>query len=812
MNKKLYKLMNWPEIEAVVYGEEKDPFKVLGPHICGTSCLFQTFVPKAKEINLIINGKTPDKVKMELVDEDGFFAQTVTGKIPSDYLYEIVFEDRTIQIKDAYSFKGFEMKEAVLSKIRAGIKYDIYKELGAHPFSINGFEGYKFAVWAPNAVSVFVVGDFNNYNEFVHPMKLNGDSGIYELFIPDVKPGDKYKFFIKAKGGDSIFKADPYSSFIDKETGCSVIFDSDYKFNDSDYYTKRKKDEKNNIPLAIYEVMLSSFARDTEKDCCLNYREIAPKLVKYVKEMGYTHVQLMPVTEHTNDASWGYQTCDFYALTDRYGTPGDFKYFVDVLHQNDIGVILDWVPNQFSNDDFGLIQFDGTCLYEHLDPKKGIHPFYGTRLFNYGRPEVSNYLISNALYFVEEYHVDGLCMDSVASMLYLNYGRNDGEWIANIYGGNENLEAIEFIKHLNSIMNKLHPDVLMLAKEDSGFPKTTMDVNEGGLGFDYKYNNGMINDYFDYISYDPYFRAHHHSELTLSMIYQYSEHYINALSHENFVYGKNTAVNRMPGEKKDRFANLRTSLAYMYTHPGAKLIFEGQDFGIEKEFDEHIQDDWNLLRKADNKGIRNLVKDLNKIYKKYPALFKLDSSSDGFEWINSIDSEKCILSFLRKTAKEEDTLLVICNFAGVEYSLRVGTPIAGKYKEILNTDAKEYGGKNKLNLKNRFSSEIEADGKEFSVEVKAPALSVCIFQYIPFTEAEKKSIEKKKEAQFAKTKAAEYHENAIIAQKEIEELTSLLEETKLKIKDAKKREEEALKNENIEILKAKKALEEALNE
>ncbi|MCQ2498430.1 MAG: 1,4-alpha-glucan branching protein GlgB [Lachnospiraceae bacterium] len=808
MNKKLYKLMNWPQIEGIVYGDESDPFKILGPHMHGTSCLFQTFAPGAKEVSIILKN---EKIKMELVDDAGFFAQTITGKIPSEYKYEYVYPDEIIEAKDTYSFSGYETDDKNVSKITAGIHYELYDILGAHKCSVKGVDGIKFAVWAPNAVSVFVVGDFNRWNQYTHPMKKNETAGIFELFIPDIKEGTEYKYYIKSKMGAGVLKSDPFSTVVNKENGnASVVYFSDYKFDDDAYIKSRKKLNKTKMPLSVYEVYAGNIFKADDK--CSAFEHITDKLVKHISETGYTHIQLMPVMEHELEASWGYQTTHFYATAAKYGKPDDLKKFIDVMHKNNIGVILDWAPFHFPKNEYGLSNFDGTCLYEHLDSRKNTHPFYGTALFNYGRPEVSNYLIANALYWIKEFHVDGIKMDSVASMLYLDYGKNDGEWVANIYGGNENLEAIEFIKHLNSIINKNYKDVLLIANEDSGYPKTTLAVDEDGLGFDYKYNTGMTKDYFDYISYDPYFRAHHHSELTFSMVYQYSENYINALSHENFVYGCGAAVNRMPGESKDKLANLRLTYAYMFMHPGAKMLFQGQDFATASEFDESVEEQWQLLRKNDNKGIKNLVRDLNKLYKKYPALYKFDNESLGFNWINSIDAEKCIISFMRKTDKDDEAILVVCNFAGVDYDLRVGTDIAGKYKEILNTDAKEYGGKNKTNSKNKFVSEIEADSMPYSIEIKVPALTACAFLYVPFTEAEKKVIEKKKEAELAKTRASEYHEIAVNAETQVNELKKVLEETKAKIKEMQLKADEAYKNEECEILKAKKALEEAMNQ
>lgn len=798
--------MNWPRIEGIIYSEEDNPHEILGPHVTGKSVLFQTFQPGATDVTIIV-GPENKSHKMEMVDEAGYFACLVSGKIPEKYEYQVTYsEGNTVLIKDAYQYSvGMEAKE--IEKFNAGIHYTIYEKLGAHPMTIDGVFGTFFAVWAPNAVRVSVVGDFNHWDGRTHQMRRSKDGGIFEIFIPDVKDGDCYKFEIKAKGGLTYLKADPYafSQQLRPETA-SIVRDISYSWKDQKWMKERQKQAEENAPISVYELYLGSFKKNADTDAYLNYRELAVELVKYVKEMGYTHVELMPIMEHPLDASWGYQVIGYYAPTARYGTAEDFMYFVDTLHQAGIGVILDWVPAHFPRDTYGLSQFDGTCLYEHADPRQGFHPHWGTLIYNYGRPQVSNYLIANALYWVEKYHADGIRMDAVASMLYLDYGKRDGEWIANIYGGNENLEAVEMLKHLNSIMKKRNPGVLMIAEESTAWPRVTGKLDEDGLGFDLKWNMGFMNDYLSYISYDPYFRAHHHNELTFSMIYAYSENFMLVFSHDEVVHGKSTLIVKMPGVLEDKFANLRITYAYMMTHPGKKLLFMGQDIAEFREFDETRQTEWPLLQYDSHKGINRLVKDLNKLYQEKPALYSLDTRPEGFEWINCISPEKCMVSFMRKSDKPEDTLVVTVNFANVEQEFVVGVPLEGKYKEILNTDAKCYGGLGRVNGKAKFVSETEVDGKPFSFTMKAAPLSASIFAFVPYTEKEKQQIAKKKaemeaqaRAEAARLEAEEAKRQALAAQEEALAAKKQAEEAVEKAKKAQRKAEK-------EMLKAKEEL------
>ncbi len=807
MNNRLYKLMNWPRIEGIIYSEEDRPHEILGPHIVGKSVLFQTFQPGAGKVSLITeDGK---KTEMEMVDEAGYFAALVAGKIPDRYEYEICRGEETVLQKDAYRYQtGLSAKD--IEKFNAGIHYTIYEKLGAHFMTIDGTEGTFFAVWAPNALRVSVVGDFNHWDGRLHQMTRNPEGGIFEIFIPDVKPGECYKFELKVKGGLTYLKADPYAfgQQLRPDTA-SVVRDFQYVWKDGKWMKDREKRQQENAPVSVYEMYLGSFKRNRETNDYLNYRELAPEIAKYAKEMGYTHVELMPVMEHPLDASWGYQVIGYYAPTARYGTAEDFMFLVDTLHQAGIGVILDWVPAHFPRDTYGLSQFDGTGLYEHADPRQGSHPHWGTLIYNYGRPQVSNYLIANALYWVEKYHVDGIRMDAVASMLYLDYGKQEGQWVANIYGGNENLEAMELLKHLNSVMKKRNPGILMIAEESTAWPKITSKVEEDGLGFDLKWNMGFMNDFLSYIGYDPYFRAHHHNELTFSMVYAYSENFMLVFSHDEVVHGKATLIGKMPGVIEDKFANLRLTYAYMMTHPGKKLLFMGQDIAEFKEFDETRETEWGLLSYEPHKGVHQLVKDLNALYKEKPALYAMDTRPEGFEWINCISPEKCMVSFLRKTDKIKETLVVVANFANLEQEFTIGVPYEGKYKEVLNTDAKCYGGLGRVNGQAIFVEEEETDAKPYSFKMTSAPLSVSIFSYVPYTAKEKQMIAKKKarleaeaKAEKARLEAEQAKADALKAKEEAERAMRQAAEAEARAKEAEKRAEKEIQKAREELSKA----------
>lgn len=731
MTKKLYKMMNWPVIEEIIYSESQDPHATLGPHVQGNGTLIQAFFPGAQKVTLQLTKDMTEK-EMELADDDGFFAVWLPVKNVGAYRYIVSYENGSVEtMQDAYRHECLITAEDE-EKFAMGVHYTVYEKLGAHPLNLDGEDGVYFAVWAPNALRVSTVGDFNHWDGRVHQMRKL-PSGIFEIFIPGVKAGDNYKYEIKLKTGLTYLKADPYGNAaqLRPETASVVADLRNFKWEDKEFIKKRKTFQKENAPISVYELYLGSFLAPKDDEEYANYREIADKLIPYVKEMGYTHVELMPVMEHPLDASWGYQVIGYYAPTARYGTPEDFMYFVNELHKAGIGVILDWVPAHFPRDIYGMSSFDGTCLYENPDEQRRSHPHWGTLVFDYGRPEVSNYLIANALFWVEKFHADGIRMDAVASMLYLDYGRNPGEWTANIYGGNENLEAVELIKHLNSMMGKRNPGVLRIAEESTAWPMVTGSLEDGGLGFDLKWNMGWMNDYLDYIKYDPYFRSHHHSELTFSMIYAYSEKFMLVFSHDEAVHGKSSMLGKMPGEREQKFANLRLTYAYMFTHPGRKLLFMGQDIGEFSEWNEMRQTEWELLKYPDHKGMAALVKKLNELYTTKPALYEWDDKPEGFAWINSINSTENLLTFLRKTRKKESLLVVAANFSGVEKQVKIGVPYEGSYKEILNTDAEEFGGSGMINKRAKRAVKKEWDDRPYSVSITLAPLSVSILEFRP---------------------------------------------------------------------------------
>ncbi|MCM1191243.1 MAG: 1,4-alpha-glucan branching protein GlgB [Butyrivibrio sp.] len=744
MNKKLYNLMNWPKIEEIIYSECDDPHAMLGPHGAGNQTLVQAYFPEAVKAAIVFN-ESGETFQMELADEDGYFAALLPmpeKEVPS-YHYKVKGGDGAVVSRgEAYRYAPLINHEDT-ERFKNGIHYTVYEKLGAHPISLDGVRGTYFAVWASSAMRVSVVGDFNGWDGRAHQMRRLWDSGIFEIFVPDAAEGDNYKFELKLKTGLTYLKADPYCNAAQLRPDTASVITDLYGFSweDADFLAKRENFQKGNAPVSVYEVYLGSVTAPEEGAQAApfaNYRKIADSLIPYVKEMGYTHVELMPVMEHPLDASWGYQVIGYYAPTSRYGSPKDFMYFVNEMHKAGIGVILDWVPAHFPRDVYGLSNFDGTCLYEHLDPRQSFHPHWGTLIYNYGRPEVSNYLIANALFWVEKFHADGIRMDAVASMLYLDYGKSDGEWVANMYGGNENLEAIEMLKHLNSIMKKRNPDVLTIAEESTAFPMITGDLKDGGLGFDLKWNMGFMNDYLDYIRYDPYFRSHHHGELTFSMIYAYSERFMLVFSHDEVVHGKATMYNKMPGTREQKFANLRLTYAYMMTHPGKKLLFMGQELGESDEWNEGRLVEWELSSYPEHEGLARLVSDLNGIYRSNPELYILDDSPEGFEWINHISAEQCILTFARRGREKDEILLVAANFSGIPLELTTGVPASGKYKEIFNSDDEKYGGSGRVNSRVKRSKAIEWDDRPDSVTVKLAPLSLSILKYTPFTVEEMK--------------------------------------------------------------------------
>jgi 1,4-alpha-glucan branching enzyme len=616
---------------------------------------------------------------------------------------------------------------------KEGSHFRLYNKLGSHPMNIDGTQGVYFAVWAPNAERVSVIGNFNDWNPESHILDVRRDgSGIWEGFIPGVEKGNIYKYHIVSRYNNyKVDKSDPFAFYseIPPKTA-SVVWDLNYEWKDDEWMKNRHKYNALDAPFSIYEVHLGSWRRIPEEgNRFLTYREIAHYLVDYVKEMGFTHVELLPVMEHPFYGSWGYETLGYFAPTSRYGTPQDFMYLIDYLHQNGIGVILDWVPSHFPSDEHGLVYFDGTHLYEHVDPRKGFHPEWNSYIFNYGRNEVREFLISSALFWLDKYHVDGLRVDAVASMLYLDYARKDGEWIPNQYGGRENIEAISFIKRFNEAVYGDYPDAQTMAEESTAWPMVSRPVYIGGLGFGMKWSMGWMHDTLEYFSKDPIYRKYHHNQLTFSIWYAFSENFILPLSHDEVVYGKGSLIRKMPGDEWQRFANLRLLFGYMYGHPGKKLLFMGGEFGQWDEWYHEKSLDWHLLDYLPHQGVQRWVKDLNHFYKTEPALYKLDFSIDGFEWIDFRDWEQSIISFIRKDKNTDDIILVVCNFTPVpRYNYRVGVPRGGFWREALNSDAKIYGGSDYGNLGGVEATPVPSHGKYYSLSLTLPPLGVLFFK------------------------------------------------------------------------------------
>ena len=613
-----------------------------------------------------------------------------------------------------------------------GTHYDIYKKLGAHVSEENGKKGIYFAVWAPNAQRVHVVGDFNGWNEWSHELRRLGPGGIHALFVPDLGVGELYKYVITTADGKKLYKADPYANWAEFRPGtASKTFDlSTIKWTDSAWMAARDKKDMNKEPVAIYECHIGSWMKHPgAEDGFYTYREFADKIVEYLKEMKYTHVELMGIAEHPFDGSWGYQVTGYYAPTSRHGSPEDFAYLVNTLHKNKIGVILDWVPAHFPRDAFGLAEFDGQCIYEHPDSRLGEHPDWGTKIFNYGKTEVKNFLIANALYWIKEFHIDGLRVDAVASMLYLDYGKQDGQWVANKYGGNQNLEAIEFFKHFNSVIRGTFPGVMTIAEESTAWPKVTAKVEEDGLGFSFKWNMGWMHDFCEYMKLDPLFKKNNHHALTFAMSYNSSENYILPLSHDEVVHLKCSMVNKMPGYQVDKYANLRTGYTFMFGHAGKKLLFMGQEFGQEREWSEARELDWFLLENPLNKGMQDYVKELLKLYTSNPAMYENDNNWDGFEWINCNDNDRSIYSFVRKTADGKKKFLFVLNMTPIQRDdYRVGVDSSKKCKLVLNSDDVRFGGNG-----NEIPAEIkpvkgECDGKPYSIGFSLPPFTSAVFQ------------------------------------------------------------------------------------
>lgn len=680
------------ELLKISEAKHHDPFSILGRHKKNGKTTVTVYLPYVETVEIAV-----PKIQLQRIPDTDFFQAHIINDTALPQYYQLKCIDKAGNQHtqyDPYSF-GSQLPEFDQHLFSEGRHWHIYKKLGAHLHTVDNIEGVLFTVWAPNAGRVSVISEFNSWDGRCHPMRILGGSGIWEIFIPGVEVGSLYKYEILNRNTNQIsVKTDPYAQQFEfrPQTASVVVDEAEYTWNDDTWMTKRPKHDWLHEAMSTYEVHLGSWKRDAQGNF-LNYRDLAHELVDYVTYMGFTHIELLPITEHPLDASWGYQTTGYFAPTSRHGSSDDFRYFIDYCHQHNIGILLDWVPAHFPKDDFALARFDGSALYEHEDPRKGEHRDWGTLIYNYSRNEVRNFLLSSAYFWLEEFHLDGLRVDAVASMLYLDYSREEDDWVPNQYGGNENLEAIDFLRELNTVTHEQHPGTVVIAEESTSWPQVTRPTWTGGLGFSMKWNMGWMHDILSYMQQDPIHRRHHHDQLTFGMLYAFTENFMLPFSHDEVVHGKGSMLNKMPGDEWQKFANLRLLYTFMFTYPGKKLLFMGCDIaqGTEWNFNQSL--DWYVLDYSYHKGIQTLVKDLNKLYVKHPALFQHDFDNQGFEWIDCHDVEQSIISFTRKT--EQETLIVILNFTPVpRENYRIGVPRPGTYHEIFNSDSEYYAGSN----------------------------------------------------------------------------------------------------------------------
>lgn len=710
--------------EAIARGRHGDPFSILGPHSAGESWIIRSWQPQAQTVELIDNN---DNVLAEMnrVHPEGLFeARLALPVIP--YRLRINENNHIYTIDDAYRFDSL-FGDLDRHLMKEGKLLNLADKLGAHPMEIDGVKGVHFAVWAPNASRVSVVGLFNQWDGRRHPMRMHSTSGVWDIFIPGLCCGDYYKYEIMDANGNLLpLKADPFARYMELAPGnASIVHEDQYRWRDDDWISHRQQNSTLDRPVSIYEVHLGSWRRSLDGNQSLSYRDLAASLVPYVKDMGYTHIELLPVSEHPFDGSWGYQPIGLFAPTARFGKPEDFKYLVDACHQAGIGVIIDWVPAHFPRDEFGLGQFDGTHLYEHADPRQGAHPDWGTLIFNFGRPEVVNYLIANALFWVHEFHIDALRVDAVASMLYLDYSRNSDEWVPNQYGGNENLEAVNFLRLMNE---KVHAaGAITMAEESTSWPGVSHPVYRGGLGFSYKWNMGWMHDSLSYFAEDPVHRRYHHDKLTFGLLYAFSENFVLPLSHDEVVHGKGSMIERMPGDEWQSFANLRLYYTFMFAHPGKKLLFMGGEFAQHREWNHNSSLDWHLLEQPAHAGLQRLVKDLNHFYRSTPALYEKDCNAEGFDWIDCSDNAQGVIAFLRRGHNSAGVVVTVCNMTPVvRYNYRIGVPLSGRFKERLNSDSEIYGGSGVGNFGAVQSDAVSCHGHDNSLDLTLPPLSTLI--------------------------------------------------------------------------------------
>jgi 1,4-alpha-glucan branching enzyme len=730
--------MNWPEIEEIIYSDGSDPHRILGAHKVGNNLLVQMFYPDAKEVTLCVDKDDEDTFKMEMADEAGFFAVLIPYLEGIDYHYEVVTkDDKKINLHDAYNFEPFLDREDFI-KFNSGIHMDIYEKLGSRPMERNGYVGVNFAVWAPEAARVSVVGDFNGFEGRIHQMRKLDPNGIFEIFIPDVAEGDRYQFEIKNKSGITFRRNDPYAlSVVHTEEGCFSVVKalSKYDWEDADFIRSKKNFNKDQDPFSICEISIDKFVNRHRSDKTL--KELTEEILEYVDRYGFDAISLSPVMEHASDHN--YHILNYFAVHEKYGDCAELKYFVNEAHKKDIAVIFEWVPTYFDGDEGGLADFNGKGLYEYQDPRKGYRKNTPDRVFDYGRKEVCNFLISNAMYWIKEYHADGFRLSDISKILYLDYDRNPGEWSPNIYGGNENLEAAAFLRNFTEAVHKYDKSAIIMTKETACYPGVTSSVDSNGLGFDYKWNNGWTKDILTYVQNDPIFRGGHHNDLTNSVLYCYSERFVLSINHEDLYKGLESLYDMMPGDSTQKLGNTRFVLSYMYTYPGKKMLAMDPD----------------ALTMDQSIALQNMISDLNTIYYEYPALSVNDTVDTGFEWINNMDAQNCRMSFVRHGKKKDEFLLVVCNMSGVMQELEVGVPQDGKYSEIFTSDKLEYGGSGITNPQLQLANRAACDGRQYSIGVKLAPCSVVILSFTPYTDEENKIRKIKEDEEIRKEKEIE---------------------------------------------------------
>ena len=735
MNNLATSLLDKDEISAIVHAKHKDIFSVLGMHSHPkqSGMIVRIFLPDAQNVDVINRDTNKTVTTLKLVEPSGLYEGEIDNKYSKlNYFLRVTYKNESYDIEDPYRFPSV-LSDDDLYLFCEGTHEKTYQWMGVHEREIENVKGALFALWAPDASRVSIVGDFNLWDGRRHVMRKHPGAGVWEIFIPNVTADSCYKFEILDAHGNLLpLKADPYSFSMQSapETASKVLQNSNFEWLDEQWMTERANASNHyNGPVTIYEVHLGSWRRNQEGNY-LTYRELATDLVSYAVEMGFTHLQLMPISEFPFDGSWGYQPVGLFAPTSRFGSAEDFKYFVNCCHQANIGLLLDWVPGHFPTDEHGIGKFDGSCLYEHEDVRKGFHPDWKTLIYNYGRSEVQSYLISNALYWLDQFHIDGLRVDAVASMLYLDYSRDAGEWIPNEHGGRENIEAIELLQQVNSRAYFNYPGIMMIAEESTAWPGVSKPIDGGGLGFGFKWNMGWMNDTLTYMERDPIHRQHHHNEMTFGLIYSFSENFVLPISHDEVVHGKGSLLNKMPGDDWQKFANLRAYYGFMWTHPGKKLLFMGCEFAQRNEWNHNQSIDWHLLEHSNHQGIQLLIKDLNKVYRSIPALYELDCDENGFEWLDSQNSQQSILVYLRKGKEGTSPALVLVNLTPTTYErFQVGVPLAGYYRELLNTDSHQYGGSNVGNNGGVYSLNQEFAGQDNLISISVPPLATVIFEY-----------------------------------------------------------------------------------